>query len=160
MSTPHHWLPNPADIADGQFIRWNATLGRFEAIDLPTSIGTLLQFTAFNQAINTFGAQVNFIAAPFVDLTDETNCVFLMPFSGTVDRLTLWAGSGNVAADRTFTVRKNGVNQSLTTTIASGQQTGQDNVNSFPVNQLDRVSVILESAVPATEWIFISMRIK
>jgi hypothetical protein len=34
MSTPNFALPNPASMADGQTIRWNAATGRFDPADL------------------------------------------------------------------------------------------------------------------------------
>lgn len=29
------WVPNPVDIEDGQFLQWDATTGRFNAVDEP-----------------------------------------------------------------------------------------------------------------------------
>jgi len=49
MTTPQPWVPNPADIEDGQFLQWNATTGRFEAVDAPGG-----DFSA--NAINFVGA--------------------------------------------------------------------------------------------------------
>lgn len=43
MSSLPPWIPNPADIEDGQFLQWNAALGRFEAVASPGGGGVEMQ---------------------------------------------------------------------------------------------------------------------
>jgi hypothetical protein len=109
------------------------------------------------------GDATNQFARPYsswnttISPSTENNCQIPSPAAGTIRNLVLKCTTGNVGGTRAFTVRKNGVNQTLTATIANGASLAQDTTNSFSVAVGDLVSVILGSTLAGTEVIYIMM---
>jgi len=64
-----------------------------------------------------------------------------IPCSGTFKNLYIKLSSNASANSAIFTVRKNGVNQSIVVTIPSGQSSGNDITNSFTVSAGDKISI-------------------
>lgn len=65
----------------------------------------------------------------------------VMPFAGTVRAAYFTAASSAVGGTHTFTVRKNGVDQSVTFTVAAGSIVGSDAAHSFSFVAGDVLSV-------------------
>jgi hypothetical protein len=63
--TTNFWLPNPADIADGDTLRWDATLGRFTPVAFPSSTGPSAMILAAPVDVNdgNFGTLFTIAAA-------------------------------------------------------------------------------------------------
>lgn len=79
------------------------------------------------------------------DTTNEFDASLVMPISGTFTGMRGYQinspGAGN---SRIYTLRKNGVNTSMTFTIADSATTGSTSSNSFTVAAGDKVSLIID----------------
>lgn len=75
---------------------------------------------------------------------------------GTISGLCV-ALSVPSSASRTFTLRKNGINTTVSVSFAAGQQALQDNVNSVSVAAGDKLVVVLGGSAVAFVWIALGM---
>jgi hypothetical protein len=108
-------------------------------VDARTAGGVLL--FAASQAGTTTGDKFLPIGAPYTsELSAEALGQIPVPFSGTVKNLHVQYENGStVSTNRTFTVRQNGVDSSLTCVVSSA--TGSDTTHSFSVSAGDLISV-------------------
>ena len=72
--------------------------------------------------------------------TTEDNALLLVPKGGTVKNLYVLVTANTLNGNFVVTLRKNGVDTALATTLASGATTGNDTVNTFTVVAGDRIS--------------------
>jgi hypothetical protein len=71
-----------------------------------------------------------------------------IPKTGTIAEMWVYAATApGVGVTDTMTVRKNGVNTSMTVSLAGAGQTGYDNVHSFSLSAGDRISISYTAGV-------------
>jgi hypothetical protein len=76
---------------------------------------------------------------------------------GTISNLAIFLSSALASGTRTFTLRKNGVNQTPVASFAPGDQFKQDNVNSVSVVAGDRLVIQAGGSATAFTWVAIGM---
>lgn len=69
-----------------------------------------------------------------------------MPYSGTIKNLYIFALTGPTATTNAFTIRLNGVDTTLTATLAVAGTTASDLVHSFAVVAGDQISCKIVTA--------------
>lgn len=72
---------------------------------------------------------------------DTTEVVVAVPFTGVLRALYLKAGTAPAGGSHVFTVRKNGVDQSMTATMAAAATTASDTSNTVNVTAGDTISI-------------------
>jgi hypothetical protein len=107
------------------------------------------------------GTTNNVYIAPSGGYTDSTeeNAICIIPTAGTIKNLRVYhntaPGSGNSSI---YTLRKNGSNTSLTTTVSDTSQNNVDSVNSVAVSAGDRISILYtKSNTPASSIIKVAL---
>lgn len=81
----------------------------------------------------------------------------LVSEDGTFSNLYVTLGAVLGSGTRTFTLRKNGVNQSLTCSIAAGNQFGSDTLNSVSVVAGDRIVIVTGGSAVAITSVGVGM---
>jgi hypothetical protein len=96
--------------------------------------------------LQTYNSSANLISNNFLrhetQTSNEVQAQWPMSRAGTIQNLfvKLYTSAAGDSSS-TFTLRKNGVNTALTTTIAASTQTGADNVNAVSVDPFDLISL-------------------
>jgi hypothetical protein len=92
-----------------------------------------------------------FLNPGFITSAAGTTTVRLrMPRTGTIKSLYIYHGTAGVGGNVTYTVRKNGTNQTLTCTLAASATTAADTTNSFTVAAGDLIDVTVTKAAAIT----------
>lgn len=89
-----------------------------------------------------------FLAPGYTDNNAQTSTIqFRVPRAGTIRNLRVRSNTaGTGASNLTFTLRKNGTNQTLTCTYSNTAQDGSDLVNSFTVAAGDLIDIIVNKS--------------
>lgn len=117
---------------------WDSQLALWFAALAQAAIGFLF---FGNSSVPNSGT--NFLRPQYRDSAADTTEVFIpCPASGTLRALYVKATTGpTVSSGHTFTVRKNGVDTTMTCTMAFATTTAQDTSNSVSVTAGDTISI-------------------
>lgn len=128
-----------------------ASYGILSATDpsVPEIVGSAVTFSSGLTAVPA--SSTRYLGANGVVSAAETDCYWRVPFGGTV-RAIYTQTPGNALGTRTYTVRKNAVDQAMTCASSGVSTQAQDTVNRFSVvaGDIITVKVVVNAGADAT----------